>query len=117
MVAPQPQPQRPAPTTVASYGAQPAAELLVDGSAPFPNARENGWASAAIWCAIGSMVVNLLLVPGILAIIFGGLGVAKANRESTSGRGPSIAAIIIGAVATALSIKFIGDAGLWWLNR
>lgn len=60
----------------------------------------NGYALWALICGLGSFVCSLFL--GIPAIILGILGVSRANKTGT-GRGMSIAGIILGVISIPLS--------------
>ena len=46
-------------------------------------------------------------IAGVLAIIFGFLGLKKANEMGGTGKGMSIAGIVLGAVGTIASILFL----------
>jgi hypothetical protein len=64
---------------------------------PYPQARSsNGMAIASLVCGIVGLVV-LWVVLSPLAIIFGGIGLSRANRGA-SGRGMAIAGIVLGIV-------------------
>lgn len=62
--------------------------------------------------AVAALVLGILTfvclgpIAGVLAIVFGFLGVKKAN-ESGVGKGMSIAGIVLGAVGTVLSIVLL----------
>jgi len=73
------------------------------GAAPSPN---NGLAIAALVLGILTFVC-LGPIAGILAIIFGFLGLKKANEMGGTGKGMSIAGIVLGAVGTVVSILFL----------
>ena len=64
--------------------------------------QSNGMAIAALVLGILTFVC-LGPIAGILAIIFGFLGMKKANETGT-GKGMSIAGIVLGAVGTVLSV-------------
>jgi hypothetical protein len=87
-VAPPPTPTPPAPPTPYAVGA------------PNPN---NGMAVAALVLGILTFVC-LGPIAGVLAIIFGFLGMKKANELGGTGKGMAVAGLILGAVGTILSI-------------
>ncbi|HEY1489001.1 MAG TPA: DUF4190 domain-containing protein, partial [Micromonosporaceae bacterium] len=65
-------------------------------------ARTNGFAIAGLVCGIvGIFIANIILGP--LAIIFGGIGLNRANRGG-KGRGMSLAGIILGAIDIILFV-------------
>jgi hypothetical protein len=79
----QPYPQQP-------YGQQPYGY-------PQPQQPGNGLAIASLVCGIiGLLIFWIVLSP--LAIIFGGIGLAKANRGAKY-RGQAIAGLVLGIVA------------------
>ena len=92
-----PPPPPPAPPTPPSSPVPPA------GGAPSPN---NGLAIAALVLGILTFVC-LGPIAGVLAIIFGFLGLKKANEMGGTGKGMSIAGIVLGAVGTIASILFL----------
>jgi hypothetical protein len=59
--------------------------------------RTNGMASAGLTFGILSLVANVLLVPTILGIVFGAIGIARAPRRGT-GRARGIVALVLSAV-------------------
>lgn len=68
----------------------------------------NGLAIAGFVCSlVGLLVFSIVLGP--LAIIFGGVGLSRANRGARH-RGLAIAALVIGAVDVILWIVFIATA-------
>jgi len=69
----------------------------------------NGLAIAGFVCSlVGLLVFSIVLGP--LAIIFGGVGLSRANRGARH-RGLAIAALVIGAVDVILWIVFISTGG------
>lgn len=67
-----------------------------------PPRQSNGLAIASLVCAIvGILVFGIVLGP--LAVIFGAVGLSRANRGA-SGKGLAIAGIVVGSVVTVLSI-------------
>jgi uncharacterized protein DUF4190 len=76
--------------------------------APPPN-RGNGLAVAALVCGIvGLLCLGFILGP--LAIIFGGVGISKANQGADH-KGLAIAGLVLGIVDVAFLILFIAVWG------
>ena len=74
--------------------------------------------------AVAALVLGILTffclgpIAGVLAIIFGIIGLGKAKEMGGTGRGMSIAGIVLGIVGTVVSVIFIiilivaaGDSG------
>ena len=59
-----------------------------------PPKRTNSMAIAALVCGICGFVY---LIPALLGIIFGIIGLRQTNRDRTEGRGMAIAGIVTGA--------------------
>ena len=79
--------------------------------------QSNGFAIAALVCGIvGLFIANFILGP--LAIIFGGIGLSRANRGAR-GRGMALAGIILGVIAIVLFIILLAAAshrGVRWVG-
>ncbi|MYW02720.1 DUF4190 domain-containing protein [Streptomyces sp. SID3343] len=76
--------------------------------APPPN-RGNGLAVAALVCGIvGLLCFGFILGP--LAIIFGGVGISKANQGADH-KGLAIAGLVLGIVDVAFLLIFIAVWG------
>jgi hypothetical protein len=64
--------------------------------------QNNGFAIAGLVCGIvGIFIANIILGP--LAVIFGGIGLSRANKGAKY-KGMAIAAIILGAIDVILFI-------------
>jgi hypothetical protein len=76
-----------------------------------PAASSNGFAVASLVLGIVSLVmfftVWLPFLLGVLAIVFGTLGISRANKLGGKQKGLAIAGIVCGAVAMVLAILFI----------
>lgn len=100
--APPPQPYGGYPG-YGAYGAGPA------GWAPAPN---NGLGTAAMVIGIISVVgfclygINIIL--GILALIFGIIGLGRAKRGEATNRGMALAGVILGSVGIVVGAAFLG---------
>jgi Domain of unknown function (DUF4190) len=64
--------------------------------------------------AVASLVLGIvgvfLPVCGVLALIFGGIGISKAN-QGASGKGMAIAGLVLGIVGTLVTLAVIGSSG------
>ncbi|MFE7410994.1 DUF4190 domain-containing protein [Streptomyces laurentii] len=84
-----------------AYGAQP-------GWGPAPS---NGQGTAAMVLGIiavaGFCLYGLGVVLGVLALIFGILGLKKANRGEATNRGMAIAGIVLGSIGALISAAFV----------
>jgi hypothetical protein len=73
----------------------------------------NGMATASLVLGIVGVFMCFVIVPSILAVIFGGIGVSRANRNpAVGGRGRAIAGLLLGIVSLALLVLLlaIGDS-------
>jgi len=66
------------------------------GYGGYPPPRNNGMAIAGLVCGLVGLLIFWFLL-GPLAMIFGGIGLSRANRGAP-GRGMAIAAIVLGAL-------------------
>jgi len=60
----------------------------------------NGWAVASIICAVIGLVVPI--VPGVLAVLFGILGIRRL-RETDTGAGMALGGIVVGVMSMLIS--------------
>ncbi|MFJ2260466.1 DUF4190 domain-containing protein [Streptomyces sp. NPDC087844] len=76
-----------------------------------PTGPSNGLGTASlvlgIVAAVGFCLWPVALVCGILALVFGGIGRARARRGQATNAGHALAGIICGAVGVALGIAFL----------
>jgi len=78
------------------------------GYGPPPN-RSNGIAVAALVCGIvGLLCLQFILGP--LAIVFGGIGLSKANQGAEN-YGLAVAGLVLGIIATAIAVIVIAAYG------
>ncbi|WND34826.1 DUF4190 domain-containing protein [Streptomyces sp. BB1-1-1] len=88
-------------------GAQPQGYFGWPGMTPMPS---NGMGTAGlvlgIIAAVGFCLWPLAIVLGVLGVIFGGLGRAKAGRGEATNGGQALAGIICAIVGIALGIGF-----------
>lgn len=79
--------------------------------APIGAQPRNGLGVAALVCGIVGLVLAVIpflfvvgLPLGILAIVFGGIGMRRAKRGEATNRGHAIAGLITGLIATVIAI-------------
>jgi hypothetical protein len=60
--------------------------------------QRNGFAIAALVCAIAQVLFFILPLFALLAIIFGAIGVSKAKSMGGVGRGMGLTGLILGCV-------------------
>jgi prepilin-type processing-associated H-X9-DG protein len=81
--------------------APPSSSRIPESYSAPAAAGSNGLAVASLVCAILGLCVPV--IPGVIAIVTGILGLKRANDPRGSGRGLAIAGISIGAVSILLS--------------
>ena len=73
----------------------------------------NGMATASLVLGIVGVFTCFLIVPSMLAVTFGGIGVSRANgNPAVGGRGRAVAGLLEGIVSLALLVLLlaIGDS-------
>ncbi|MEI7030773.1 DUF4190 domain-containing protein [Streptomyces pratensis] len=94
------------------YGGYPGHPSYGAGPGPWAPAPSNGLGTAAMVLGIVSVVgfclygVNILL--GILALVFGIIGLGRAKRGEATNRGMAIAGIVLGSVGMVLGSVILG---------
>jgi membrane-bound ClpP family serine protease len=83
--------------------------------------RRNGMGTAALVLGVLALVLVLLLIfsplgafLGLLAVIFGIVGIVKANRGDADNRGQAVAGLVTGGLALLLGIWFTISVGVWF---
>jgi Domain of unknown function (DUF4190) len=91
-----------------------------DGAYP-PARRRNGTGTAALVLGVLALVLVLLLIfsplgalCGLLAVIFGIVGIVRANRREADNRGQAVAGLVTGGLALLLGIWFTISVGVWF---
>lgn len=74
---------------------------------PVPVGRNNGLGTAALVLGIASIPFCWLVLPGVLAVIFGFIARGRAKRGQASNGGVALAGIITGVVGLLLSAVLI----------
>jgi len=95
-----PDPTQPVPPAGAGYGGYPTARP-----------RRNGMGTAALVLGILALVLVVLIFfsplgafLGLLAVIFGIVGILRANRGEADNRGQAVAGLVTGAVALVVGL-------------
>ncbi|WP_411080609.1 DUF4190 domain-containing protein [Streptomyces sp. cmx-18-6] len=103
----------PAPP-VQPYGGYPGYDAY--GQQPWGPAPANGLGTAAMVLGIVSVVVFCLyglgIILGILALVFGLIGLGRAKRGEATNRGMAVAGIVLGSVGMVIAAAFLG-AVIW----
>jgi membrane-bound ClpP family serine protease len=95
-----PDPTQPTPPAGAGYGGHPAARP-----------RRNGMGTAALVLGILALVLVVLILfspvgafLGLLAVIFGIVGIVRVGRGEADNRGQAVAGLVTGAVALVIGL-------------
>jgi Domain of unknown function (DUF4190) len=83
--------------------------------------RRNGMGTAALVLGVVALVLVLLLIfsplgafLGLLAVIFGIVGIVRANRREADNRGQAVTGLVTGGLALLLGIWFTISVGVWF---
>jgi membrane-bound ClpP family serine protease len=106
------------------YSSQPTP----DGGYPaggYPAARRrNGMGTTALVLGVVALtlVVLLLFSPlgaflGLLAVLFGILGIIRANRGEADNRGQAVAGLVTGGLALLVGVVFTLSFGTWFATH
>jgi hypothetical protein len=94
------------------------------GGYPAARGRRNGMGTAALVLGVVGLVLVILLLfsplgafLGLLAVLFGILGLIRANRGEADNRGQALAGLICGAVALLFGILFTVSVGTWFATH
>jgi Domain of unknown function (DUF4190) len=94
------------------------------GGYPTARGRRNGMGTAALVLGVVALVLVILLLfsplgafLGLLAVLFGILGLIRANRGEADNRGQAVAGLICGAVALLFGILFTISVGTWFATH
>ena len=114
----QPQPGQPGPPGGYPAGGYP------QGGYPAAGGRRNGIGVAALVFGVVALVLVILLLfsplgafLGLLAVLFGILGLIRANRGEADNRGQAVAGLITGAIALLFGILFTISVGTWFATH
>ncbi|MEX0170263.1 DUF4190 domain-containing protein [Streptomyces sp. LMG1-1-1.1] len=108
--APAPQPVAPTAPAVSGYGYPGYGSGY--GQPGWQQSPSNGMGTTAMVLGIiavaGFCMYGLGMILGILALIFGVIGLKKVNRGEATNRGMAIAGIVLGSIGTVVSAVFLG---------
>ncbi|MFN2544801.1 MAG: DUF4190 domain-containing protein [Actinomycetota bacterium] len=81
--------------------------------APHQHPRNNGLAVASLVLGLVGLLLFVLLVPPILAIIFGAVAVSQINKSGgwQSGHGMAVAGIVLGALELIALVALVAAGG------
>jgi hypothetical protein len=104
------------------YPGQPPGQYQGQPPGQYPAARRrNGMGTAALVLGVVAVVLVLLLLfspigafLGLLAVLFGILGIMRANRGEADNRGQAVAGLVTGAIALLVGIFFTISIGVWF---
>jgi hypothetical protein len=100
-------------------GQYPASQYPTGG--PPAARRRNGMGTTALVLGVVAIVLVLLLLfspvgafLGLLAVLFGILGIMRANRGEADNRGQAVAGLVTGAIALLVGAFFTISIGVWF---
>jgi hypothetical protein len=104
------------------YQGQPPGQYPAAG---YPAARRsNGMGTAALVLGVVALVLVLLLLfsplgafLGLLAVLFGILGIVRANRGEADNRGQAVAGLVTGGLALLIGIVITISVGTWFATH
>jgi hypothetical protein len=118
----QPQyPTQPGPPP-GQYTEQPQGQYPAPPQGQYPTARRrNGMGTAALVLGVVGLVLVLLLLfspigafLGLLAVLFGILGIIRVNRGEADNRGQAVAGLVTGGIALLVGVFFTISIGVWF---
>ena len=114
---PQYPPQGPPP------GQGPAGSYQAGGH-PAAGGRRNGMGTAALVVGVVALVLVALLLfsplgafLGLLAVLFGILGLIRVNRGEADNRGQAVSGLVTGGLALLFGILFTISVGTWFATH
>jgi hypothetical protein len=91
------------------------------GGYPEAPARRNGLGTTALVLGVVGLVLVLLLLfspigafLGLLAVLFGILGLMRVNRGEADNRGQTVAGLVTGGLALLIGAYFTISIGIWF---
>jgi hypothetical protein len=91
------------------------------GGYPAAPARRNGLGTTALILGVVGLVLVLLLLfspigafLGLLAVLFGILGLMRVNRGEADNRGQAVAGLVTGGLALLVGAYFTISIGIWF---
>jgi hypothetical protein len=94
------------------------------GGYPAARGRRNGLGTAALVLGVVAVVLVLLLLfspigafLGLLAVVFGILGIIRANRGEADNRGQAVAGLVCGGLALLFGVALTISIGTWFATH
>ena len=94
------------------------------GGYPAARGRRNGLGTAALVLGVVALVLVVLLLfsplgafLGLLAVLFGVLGLMRANRGEADNRGQAVAGLVTGGIALLVGIFLTVSIGTWFATH
>jgi hypothetical protein len=94
------------------------------GGYPGAQGRRNGLGTAALVLGVVAVVLVLLLLfspigafLGLLAVVFGILGIMRANRGEADNRGQAVAGLVCGGLALLFGVALTISIGTWFATH
>jgi membrane-bound ClpP family serine protease len=94
------------------------------GGYPAARGRRNGLGTAALVLGVVALVLVVLLLfsplgafLGLLAVLFGVLGLIRANRGEADNRGQAVAGLVTGGIALLVGIFLTVSIGTWFATH
>src|SRR5215217_6973832 len=90
---------------------------------PAARPRRNGMGTTALVIGVVALTLVLLLLSplgallGLVAVLFGILGLMRANRGEADNRGQAVAGLVTGGIALLLGIFFTISVGTWFATH
>ena len=91
------------------------------GGQPAASGRRNGMGTAALVLGVVALVLVVLLLfsplgafLGLLAVLFGILGLIRVNRGEADNRGQAVSGLVTGGLALLFGILFTISVGTWF---
>jgi membrane-bound ClpP family serine protease len=95
-----------------------------DGAYPRVQPRQNGFGTAALVLGVVGLVLVLLIlfspvgvILGLLAVVFGILGIMRVNRGEADNRGQAVTGLVTGAVALVIGLFFAISIGTFFATN
>jgi hypothetical protein len=94
------------------------------GGYPPAGGRRNGMGTTALVVGVVALVLVVLLLfsplgalLGLLAVLFGILGLIRVNRGEADNRGQAVAGLVTGGLALLFGILFTISVGTWFATH
>ena len=94
------------------------------GGYPAARGRRNGLGTAALVLGVVALVLVVLLLfsplgafLGLVAVLFGILGLMRANRGEADNRGQAVAGLVTGGIALLVGIFLTISIGTWFATH